>query len=504
MISSTGTLCVLTEKRYILGIPGRMPALSWRKWRRIMTFVQENNRISEKHGLQISPESLGSQTFKRDYQIKYAYVAGSMYKGIASKEMVVKMGNAGLIGFLGTGGMRMHEIEDAIKYIQANLGDGQSYGLNLLCNLIQPEIEDRTVDLFFKYAIKNIEAAAYLQITPSLVRLRLKGIHRNGDGQIEVSHRIIAKVSRPEVATAFMSPAPERIVNKLVEGGQLTKEEADCGREIPMSEDICVEADSGGHTDQGVAYALVPAMMELRDEMMEKYRYPRAIRVGTAGGIGTPQAAAAAFIMGADFILTGSINQCTVEAGTSDVVKEILQGINIQDTAYAPAGDMFELGARVQVVRKGLFFPARANKLYDLYRYCNSLDDIDEKTIKQIQEKYFRRTFEEVWEETRAYYLKNNPKDLEKAERNPKSKMALIFRWYFIHTSRLALRGSEEQKVDYQVHCGPAMGAFNQWVKGSDLEPWRNRYVDVIAEHIMNETAKLLTNRFQQFSLTTG
>jgi trans-AT polyketide synthase/acyltransferase/oxidoreductase domain-containing protein len=53
---------------------------------------------------------------------------------------------------------------------------------------------------------------------------------------------------------------------------------------------------------------------------------------------------------------------------------------------------MFELGAKVQVVRKGVFFPARANKLYDLYRHYNSLDEIDSKTKKQIQDKYFHRT----------------------------------------------------------------------------------------------------------------
>jgi trans-AT polyketide synthase/acyltransferase/oxidoreductase domain-containing protein len=97
--------------------------------------------------------------------------------------------------------------------------------------------------------------------------------------------------------------------------------------------------------------------------MMPKYRYDKPIHVGAAGGIGTLHAAAAPFIMGADFILTGSINQCTVEAGTSDAVKDLLQELNVQDTAYALAGDMFEIGARVQVAKRGLFFPARANKL---------------------------------------------------------------------------------------------------------------------------------------------
>ena len=168
---------------------------------------------------------------------------------------------------------------------------------------------------------------------------------------------------------------------------------------------------------------------------MMRYQYAKAIRVGAAGGIGTPQAAAAAFILGADFIMTGSINQCTVEAGTSNAVKDMLQTMNVQDTTYAPAGDMFEIGAKVQVLRKGLFFPARANKLYELYRHYDSLDEIDDKTRQQIQEKYFQRSFATVWEDTKAYYLKEKPEEIVKAEQNPKHKMALIFRWYFVHSS---------------------------------------------------------------------
>ena len=210
-----------------------------------------------------------------------------------------------------------------------------------------------------------------------------------------------------------MSPAPKAIIKKLVEQGKLTSEEATLGEHIPMSYDICLESDSGGHTDQRVALHLssILVILVLRKDMMEKYHYPKLIRIGAAGGIGTPEAAAAAFMLGADFILTGSINQCTVEAGNSDQVKDMLQTMNIQDTAYAPAGDMFELGAKVQVLRKGLLFPARANKLYDLYLHYDSLDAIDEKTKQQIQERYFKRNFDDVWEETKAYYLKEKPDD---------------------------------------------------------------------------------------------
>lgn len=310
----------------------------------------------------ISPTNLGNTHFKKIYNLKYAYLAGAMYKGIASVELVVKLGKAGLMGYFGTGGLRLLQIEQAIQSIQRQLEDYSQYGMNLLCNLVKPQLEEETVELFLKYGIRNIEAAAYMQITPSLVWFRSKGLKRKENGEIIVSNNVLAKVSRPEVAKVFMSPAPREIVMQLVKQGRLTIDEAECAQYIPISYDICVEADSGGHTDQGVAYALMPTMQKLRDEIQAKYSYTQNIRIGAAGGIGTPEAVAAAFMLGADFVMTGPVNQCTVEAGTSDAVKDLLQHINVQDTTYAPAGDMFELGAKVQVVRKGLLFPIGITK----------------------------------------------------------------------------------------------------------------------------------------------
>lgn len=444
-------------------------------------------------------DRLGSQLFCQDYKIKLAYVAGAMYKGISSKELVVRMGKANLLSFLGTGGLSLSTIEENICYIQSNLHQDAPYGMNLIYHMDMPEVELAQVELFLKYGIKTIEAAAFMQITPALVWFRFKGSHCNNNGQLIIPNRIIAKVSRPEVATDFMKPPPESILQALVMERKLSPEEAVNGKQIPMAQDICVEADSGGHTDRGVAYTLMPSIITLKNALMKQYYYPFEIRIGAAGGIGTPEAAAAAFLLGADFIVTGSINQCTIEAGTSSAVKDILQTINVQDTTYAPAGDMFEIGAKIQVVKKGLLFATRANKLYELYHRYNCLDEIDTKTLQQIQEKYFKYSFDRVWQETKGYYLKNKPDIVIDAEKNSKKKMALIFRWYFIHSTRLALKGIEEQRVDYQIHCGPALGAFNQWVKGTTLEDWRNRHVDVIGERLMEATAELLVKRYQQW-----
>ena len=45
------------------------------------------------------------------------------------------------------------------------------------------------------------------------------------------------------------------------------------------------------------------------------------------------------------------------------------------------------------------------------------------------------------------------------------------------------------RKVDYQVWCGPAMGAFNEWAKGSFLEAPANRRVVTVARNLLHGAA---------------
>ncbi|AIQ12428.1 malonyl CoA-ACP transacylase [Paenibacillus durus] len=459
---------------------------------------QQAKSLVSEHSAYTQAHLLGSEQFKRDYNLKLAYVTGAMYKGIASKELVIKVGQAGMMGFLGTGGLDIQQIEEDIQYIQKHLKEGQAYGMNLLHQMSRPDREEELVDLLIRKGVNTVEASAFMSITPALIKYRAAGLRRLGDGSIAASNRIIAKVSRPEVAEAFLNPASDYLIEKMLQEQKITTDQAEMLRAIPVAEDLCLESDSGGHTDAGVAYVMLPAILQLRDHMMKKHGYIKKVRIGAAGGIGTPAAAAAAFLLGADFVVTGSINQCTVEAGTSDAAKDLLQQINIQDTEYAPAGDMFEIGAKVQVLRKGVFFPARANKLYDLYRQYDSLDEINDKTKHQIQEKYFKRSFEEVYRQVIQY---RSPEEIQKAEQNPKYKMALIFKWYFAYSSKLALEGAEGQQVDYQIHCGPALGAFNQWVKGTDLENWKSRHVDDLGNKIMEGAALILQERLKKFAI---
>ena len=69
--------------------------------------------------------------------------------------------------------------------------------------------------------------------------------------------------------------------------------------------------------------------------------------------------------------------------------------------------------------------------------------------------------------------------------------MALVFRWYLGSASRWANAGIEDRRMDYQIWCGPAMGAFNAWAAGSFLEDVHNRHAPVIALNILYHAAVL-------------
>ena len=116
------------------------------------------------------------------------------------------------------------------------------------------------------------------------MKYRVDGIRREADGRIVTPNHVVAKVSRVEVASKFMAPAPERYVRDLVEKGFLTAAQAELAKQVPVAQDITVEADSGGHTDNRPAVTLLPTILALRDRLQAQYRYPVRLRVGQAVG----------------------------------------------------------------------------------------------------------------------------------------------------------------------------------------------------------------------------
>jgi PfaD family protein len=432
----------------------------------------------------LHPAQLGSAEFLHDHALKYPYMTGAMANGIASVEIVEAMSRAGMLGSFGAAGLSLDRIAQAIDRLQKNLGEAP-YCINLIHSPSEPAHEMATAELLLQKGVPHVEASAFLDLTPAIVRYRAAGFKGGVAGLAVPLNRVIAKISRVEVATKFLSPPPERMLRDLVAAGHITQQQATLAARFPVADDVTAEADSGGHTDNRPAITLLPTILALRDRLQRQFRYPNVPRVGLAGGISTPAAAAAAFAMGAAYIVTGSVNQACVESGSSDAVRKMLAEAGQADVAMAPAADMFEMGVKVQVLKRGTMFPMRAAKLFELYRAYPSWEAIPEAERVQVEKTFFRSRFEEVWTTTKEFFLRRDPTQLAKAEADPKVRMALVFRWYLGLSSRWANAGEDGRQVDYQVWCGPAMGAFNEWAKGSSLESPKNRTVVGVALNLL-------------------
>jgi trans-AT polyketide synthase/acyltransferase/oxidoreductase domain-containing protein len=436
------------------------------------------------------PETLGDAGFRRRYGVTRSYAAGAMANGIASEEVVIALGRAGLLASFGAAGLLPSRIEAAIVRISDALRDGP-YAFNLIHSPAEEALERRAVELYLAHGVRTVEAAAFLRLTPHLVRYRVAGLSAEPSGAVRADNRVIGKVSRREVARLFLSPPPPDIVAALQAQGHVTAEQAALAARVPMADDLTVEADSAGHTDNRPLMVLLPSIIDLRDELQARYRFREPVGVGAAGGIGTPQAVWAAFVLGAGYVVTGSINQSCVEAGVCGHTKRLLAQVDMTDVAMAPAADMFELGVRLQVAKRGTFFPVRAQKLYALYQQHDGLDDIPTDERAKLEQQIFRRPLAEVWQRTQEYFGERDPGQLTRAQNDPKRRMALVFRWYLGLSSRWSNVGEPGREADYQIWCGPAMGAFNDWARASYLADPDGRRVADVARQLMTGAAYL-------------
>lgn len=419
-----------------------------------------------------------------------------MANGIATTRLVIAMAEADMLGFFGAGGLAPDRVEDAVGELASALGDRPNWGVNLIHSPNEPAVEDRVAELLLQRGVPVVSASAFMDLTPAVVRCSAAGLRTDAGGRVVRRTRLFAKVSRPEVAAKFMSPAPGELLDLLVSRGQLTADEARLAARVPIAQDITAEADSGGHTDNRPLVSLLPALLALRDELSARHGYDRPVRVGAAGGLGTPASVAAAFALGAAYVVTGTVNQIADEGGISEDAKAMLAQADIADVIMAPAADMFEFGAKVQVLRRGTMFATRGSRLYEIYRTYPSLEALPADVRTTLERQVLGVPVDDIWAEALRFWRRRDPAEITRAEQDPKHRMALVFRWYLGRSSRWAIDGDTARRADYQIWCGPAMGAFNRWTAGSFLAGPGSRPAAQIARNLL-EGAAVVTRAHQ-------
>ena len=78
---------------------------------------------------------------------------------------------------------------------------------------------------------------------------------------------------------------------------------------------------------------------------------------------------------------------------------------------------MFELGVKVQVLKRGTMFAGRASRLYETFVRYEGLAAIPPDVRARLESEVFQKSLEQAWEETKEYWRQHGPCEVERAQR---------------------------------------------------------------------------------------
>ena len=265
---------------------------------------------------------------------------------------------------------------------------------------------------------------------------------------------------------------------------------------------ITIAARDGGNNPEN-NFQLRLAMERARMDNMPKENIERAIKRGT--GELKDQAEIKEVVYEAYGPGQVAMLIKTATDNTNRTLGDVKTILNKTNGKWVPAGSvgfLFKQVGRIEV-------NAEENNLDELemkaiesgaedtiYSENSSIDTIPQEVRTRLEKDVFHAPLEKIWADTRDFFSRRDPTEIEKAEKNPKHLMALIFKWYLGNSAIWAICGDTDHCIDYQICCGPSMGAFNTWVKGSFLEKPENRKVSDIALNLLEGAA--VVTRAQQ------
>jgi trans-AT polyketide synthase, acyltransferase and oxidoreductase domains len=412
--------------------------------------------------------ALGDPRVARAYHLRLPYLVDALPYGVSGPAMLRRLAGAGLFGFLGTRGVPVTQVETDVDDLRAEDVRGR-WGIELPAERLDPERASAITSLALSSGVGHAVTAGWAGVSPQLVRWRFARGSTGGAGP----RRLLVRVTGSHQVEAFLRPPPAELIAPLVRSGQLDPAEADHARRHPVATDLFVQPEPEGGATAGLLMSVLRATSQTRRDGEE------SVPVGV-GGIGTAEEIASAVLLGADFIVTGAINQTAPQARTCDAVKDLLATVTMADTVLAPSAELFRLGGREHMVRKATLFPARAAHLYALHLARVSPADFSPQTRHLLESEYFGEPLEEVIRSA------------------PEPRLVDLLTRYFDLGTSAALAGRMEHQLNWHIPSGQEMGAFNLAADGLGLADWAGRDVDVVAERLMTAGAQLLDRRLRE------
>ena len=434
--------------------------------------------------------------------MRFPYVAGEMANGIATERDGDRDGAGRHARLLRRGGARLRAGRAAVDELDARSSATASpWGVNLIHSPDEPRSRTASPTCSLARGVQRISASAFMASRPPSCAARPRGCAVDAQGRIVRRHHLFAKISRPEVAAQFMSPAPRGHAARAGRSGQAHAGGGRAGR---------ARAGRRGHHRRGrlrrahrqpaAGRAAADRSSRCATSSPRSHGYQRPIRVGAAGGLGTP-AARRGGVRARRRLRAHRLGQpgrrrgrplgrrprrCSREAGIADV-------------AMAPAADMFELGVKVQVLKRGTMFArARATALRALPR-VRQRSRRSRPTLRaelETRDASAHRSTA-IWDETEAFWARTRPGRGRARRARPEAPDGAGLPLVPRHVEPLGDRRRRRRRADYQIWCGPAMGAFNALGRRArSSKPRRDRTVVQIALNLLEGAA--VVTRAQQ------
>ncbi|MFC1745257.1 1-acyl-sn-glycerol-3-phosphate acyltransferase [Candidatus Riflebacteria bacterium] len=447
--------------------------------------------ISILPGLNI--QNLGSKEFQTVHGVRHSYCTAPLPFGISGKQMLSSLATAGFLPFFGSTGLNLGEIKNSLKQIRDRVGN-KTFGVGISFVPYDKEREWQLILILIKLGIRHLWVSHYPYPTEALTFFRLNGIKQNSIGAIEPQNFIFARVSHLETVKRFVAHPPKNVVERLWQDGRISEQEKNLSCKIGLSEDIIVHGEGSGLGSNGSLNTLFPQIYQSVKIIQEDLT--RNIRIGTSGGLSNPQAISAMFSLGADFVVTGSINQISAEANCSAKVKQMLAKAGSSDTAFVVSADPLEKGNNIQVLKYGTQFSVKANKLAKLYLKYGDLLNLPEKEKKVLEEGFFRCSLETAMNRANLIF-----KDLQFGENKKNKKesgLLLLFHLYLYESFLWAKEGTKNREMDYQIWVDQSIGSFNMWRNAVFSKSIEDISVTDIAERLLFCSGVLTRLQFLQ------
>ena len=119
-------------------------------------------------------------------------------------------------------------------------------------------------------------------------------------------------------------------------------------------------------------------------------------------------------MMGAAYVVTGSVNQACLESGASEHTRKLLSQTEMTDVAMGPRpGICLKWVLRCRCSNAAPLFAMRAQKLYDLYSRYDTWQDVPQKEREKLETSVFKRSFDDIWVECVKFFSERDPHQVE-------------------------------------------------------------------------------------------